>query len=220
MKRIPQALFKPHLDPEEEVLEVFHRHPFIMFPRLGRILFFTFLIPLFIWYFFVPQLWIFLAVCLFFGLIRVVYLIFNWYHDALLLTNVSLLKTYWSGFFDRSSTRLEYPMMEGLSYTIQGFRRTIFNYGHVSVTRAGGGSSLLELHDAMNPPKVERLTLKQQEKFITSQSMQDSETLKTLLVTMIRDHNKKNPPKVAEPPKPQVASKSVAKPPVPKKKFF
>jgi len=200
MKKIPQIMFKPHLDPGEEVLQVFHRHPFIMLPSLGRILFFTFLVPLFILYLF-PQFWIFLLLWMGIGLIRVVYVLFNWYHDALLVTNVSLLKTYWNGFFDRSSSRLEYPMIEGISYAIQGFRRTIFNYGHVHINRSGG-SSVLDLPDAINPPKVERMVLSYQENFVSDQSMKDSETLKGLLVEMIRHHNKNNP----QPEKPQNAS--------------
>lgn len=188
MKRIPQTLFAPHLDPGEEVIEVFHRHPFIMLPSLGRILFFTFLIPLLLFYMF-PEFALFFFLWVGIGLIRLVYIFFNWYHDALLVTNVSLLRTFWNGFFDRSSSRLEYPMIEGISYAIQGFRRTVFNYGHVHVNRSGG-SSVLDLPDAVNPPKVERLILSHQEKFVTDQSLQDSETLKTLLVTMIRNHNK------------------------------
>lgn len=192
MKKVAQALFKPHLEPGEEIIDVFHRHPFVMLPSLGRILFFAFLVPLFLYYMF-PEFVLFFALWMLAGVIRIIYLVFNWYHDALLATSVSLLKTYWNGFFDRSSSRLEYPMMEGISYTIQGFRRTVFNYGHVHVNRSGG-SSLLELPDAINPPKVERLILTQQEKFTSSQGMQDSETLKSLLVTMIREHNKNNPP--------------------------
>jgi len=191
MKKIPQVLFRPHLDPGEEVLEVFHRHPFIMLPSMGRILFFTFLVPLFLFYMF-PEFGIFLLLWMAVGVIRIIYVFFNWYHDALLVTSVSLLKTYWSGFFDRSSTRLEYPMIEGISYAIQGFRRTVFNYGHVHINRSGG-SSAIELPDAMNPPKVERKVLSFQEKFVSDQSMKDSETLKGLLVNMLRHHNKNNP---------------------------
>lgn len=204
MKKIPQVLFRPHLDPGEEVLDVFHRHPFIMFPSLARISFFTFLVPLFLYYMF-PEFAFFFFLWMGVGIIRLVYVFFNWYHDALLVTNVSLLKTYWSGFFDRSSSRLEYPMIEGISYTIQGFRRTVFNYGHVHVNRSGG-SSVLDLPDAINPPKVERVILSHQEKFVTDQSMKDSDTLKTLLVSMIRQHNKNsegqpNPPPKQNPPK-------------------
>lgn len=206
MKKIPQLLFKPHLDPGEEVLEVFHRHPFILIPSMARILFFTFLVPLFLFYLF-PEFALFFFIWMGVGAIRLIYLFFNWYHDALLVTNVSLLKTFWSGFFDRSSSRLEYPMIEGISYSIQGFRRTVFNYGHVHVNRSGG-SSVIELPDAINPPKVERVILSHQEHFVSDQSLKDSETLKGLLVTMIRHHNKNNPEPPANNPKgPQAPKK-------------
>jgi len=222
MKKIAQRFFRMHLEPEEEVLEVFHRHPFIMLPSFGRILFFAFLVPMFLFYMF-PEFVLFFMLWMFIGGVRIIYVLFSWYHDALLATSVSLLKTYWNGFFDRSSTRLEYPMMEGISYNIKGFRRTIFNYGHVHVNRSGG-TSLLELPDAINPPKVERLILRQQERFVSDQSMKDSETLKSLLVTMIRHHNKKNPQEAQLPElnKTEAPAKKMPavppKPPIPKKK--
>ena len=180
------------------MLEVCHRHLFVLLPGLGRILFCTFLVPLFLYYLF-PEFGVFFLFWLGAGLVRLIYHIFNWYHDALLITNISLLKTFWSGFFDRSSTRLEYPMIEGISYAIQGFRRTVFNYGHVHVNRSGG-SSAIELPDAVNPPKVERMILTYQEKFTSDQSMKDSEALKTLLVNMLRQQAKTHGTPATQPP--------------------
>jgi hypothetical protein len=188
MKRFPQVLFGPYLDPGEEVLEVFHRHPFIIITGLAKILFFYFLIPFFLIYLF-PEFTLFFGLWIFIGVIRLVRLLFNWYHDAIILTNVSLIKTYGNGLFNRTSTRLEYPMIEGISYAIQGLRKTIFNYGHVTVVRSGNASAV-ELSDAMNPPNIERLVLHYQEKFVSDQNLKDSSSLKDLLVSLVRHHAK------------------------------
>lgn len=187
---VAKNLFRPHLDPGEEILAVCHRHPFVMVPDMGRILFFSFFIPSFLWYLF-PVFGIFFMIWIALGIMRFFQTVFNWYHDALLATNVSLIKVSWNGFFDRSSSRLEYQMIEGLSYAIKGVKKTIFNYGDVSIAHASGKTTLT-LHDAMNPPKVERLVLGFQERFVSDQNLKDADSLKSLLTTMLRQHNKSN----------------------------
>jgi hypothetical protein len=183
-----ERAFRSFLEPGEEILEVFHRHPVVMVKKQLEILVFGVFVPLFLWYLF-PEFVLFFTLWLVISVFRILYTVVGWYFDSLLLTNVSILDVYWNGFFDRSSSRLEYPMIEGISYAIQGFRRTVFNYGHVHINRSGG-SSVLDLPDAVNPPKVERVILSHQEKFVSEQSIKDSDTLKSLLVTMIRHHNK------------------------------
>gem|GEM_PF-340642 len=187
---LAQILFESHLDPGEKILEVCHRHPFVMFNDLLHVLFFTFFVPLFLWYLF-PGFAIFYYLWFAIGFMRLSYVLSNWYHDAILITNVSLIKATWHGVFDRTSTRLEYQMIEGLTYTIRGLRKTIFNYGDLEISRTGGGTAIA-LPDAANPQKVERLVLHYQEKFVSDQSLKDAESLKNLLAVMLRQHAKKH----------------------------
>ncbi len=179
-----KILFAPYLEADEKVLDIFHRHPFVMLRSLLRVLFFSFALPLFV-YFLFPNFLILCALVMLIGFIRMIYVVFNWYHDALLVTNVSLLAVQWNGFFHKSSSRLEYQMVEGTASEIKGFRRTIFNYGTVSIQ--GGGSPMV-LKDAIDPKKVEKKIMMYQEKFVAHQNVKDSNTLKTLLTTMIRQH--------------------------------
>lgn len=187
MKSFLHYLFRPYLDPGEEVLAVCHRHVFVMFGNLARILFFTVLIPLFLWYLF-PDFAIFFILWMAIGCVKLFYAVFNWYHDALLITNVSLIRTGWDGLFNRTSTRLEYHVIEGISYAIQGVKKTVFNYGDVVLQRAGG--STISLPDAINPSRVERLIVSHQEKFVSDQNFKDADTLKNLLTEMVRQHAK------------------------------
>jgi hypothetical protein len=186
--KIANILFKPHLDPGEEIMAVCHRHIFVVTVDFFRILLFGAFIPSFLWYLF-PDFGPFFVIWYTISFVRFFYVFFNWYHDALLITNVSLIKVGWDGFFDRSSTRLEYQMIEGLSYAIKGFKRTVFNYGDVTISRAGTGSALT-LHDAVSPPKVERLVLSAQERFVSHQNLKDADALKNLLTVMLRHHAK------------------------------
>lgn len=183
---IASFLFKPYLEADEKISKVFHRHPFVMFVDLMRLFFFGFIVPFFLYYLF-PSLVLFFAIWMVISCVRILYIIFNWYHDALLITNVSLLHVEWNGFFDRTSARLEYQMIEGTAAEIRGFLRTIFNYGNVSVQ---GGGTPLQLKDAMNPKRVEKQIMMFQEKFVNNQTIRNSNTLKSLLTTMIQQHAK------------------------------
>jgi hypothetical protein len=186
--KIPNILFKAYLEPEENILDIFHRHPFVIFPDLLRIALFGFIIPVFLYYLF-PEFALIFVIWMLISLVRFVYVIVGWYYDTILVTNVSLLSVKWNGFFDRTSTRLEYAMIEGITCENRGVIQTIFNYGLVGITRAGAGTTL-SLPEAINPKKVERKIMAYQEHFVTDQSMKDSDTLKSLLTTMIRQHAK------------------------------
>jgi len=97
----------------------------------------------------------------------------------------------WTGFFDRSSARVEYPSIDGVSYTVKGVLQTFFNYGDVKLTTFGGPSDLL-IKDASNPKRVEKNVLKYQEKFMTVRNFQDQEVLKQLLSDLVVQHVKKH----------------------------
>lgn len=188
MMRIANFIFKSYLEPGEEVISVFHRHPLVILPDFVRISFLGGAVPTFLWMMF-PEFALFFSLWLIFSSIRMVYLFLWWYHDVLLITNVSLLDIQWEGFFDRTSARLEFQMIEGIACEVRGFIQTLFNFGLVSVLRSGGGSAL-ELKDAINPRRVERKIMMYQEKFVTSQNLKDADALKGLLTTMLRHHAK------------------------------
>jgi len=184
---VANYLFEPYLEEGEKILKVFHRHFFVMLPDLLRVLFFGAAIPLFLFYLF-PNFVLFFAIWLLITMIRLVYVIFNWYHDTLIATNLSLISVKWNGFFDRVSSRLEYNQIDGTASEIRGFRRTLFNYGNVTIQHGSGVP--LVLLDAVNPKGVEKQILIYQEKFVSDQNLKDSDTLKNLLVSMIRNHVK------------------------------
>lgn len=185
---IAQSLFKSYLEPGEKIEAIFHRHPFVMIPDFLRIGFFGFVLPGFLYVLF-PQFVLFLILWLVIGMIRVIYVVMGWYYDALMITDVSLLDVLWNGFFDRSSSRLEYNMIEGITYNFKGVIQTIFNYGLVTIQRAGGGTEIY-LKEAMNPKKIERKVMAYQEGFVTHQSLKDADSLKGLLTTLVRHHAK------------------------------
>lgn len=187
--KLNKQLFAPYLEPDEVIIEVFHKHPFTLIPEMGKIAFFGVFIPIFLYYVFPEFLFVFFVwwcACL----IKVFYAFSNWYHDALIITNISLLDVTWNGFFHRTSSRLEYQNIQGISYHIKGFWHTVFKYGTITIQK-NGGSTTIKLEDAINPQRIERLLLEHQEKHVSKQKLNESETLKALLTSLVKDHMNK-----------------------------
>jgi hypothetical protein len=187
-KNATYYLFGPHLEKDENILYVVHRHPFLMFKNGLKIAALHFFLPIFLWNVF-AEIWFVFLVWLIYGIIAMNKMIFNWYFDAILITDMSLIDVTWNGPFDRNSVRLEYSMIEGTSYSFKGILQTLFNYGTVQINRQGGATGF-ELKDAVNPSKVESVILNYQEKYLANKNMEDVGALKNLLTEMIRKHAK------------------------------
>lgn len=183
---IADRVFGSYLDPGEKILSICHKHPFVFIPDMLRVLFFGYAIPLFLFYLF-PDYWLFFSIWLAISTLRLFRVILIWYHDSLLLTTESLIDVVWHGIFNRTTSRLEWSMIEGVTLEIKGFWEVAFNYGDVKVQGAGGGT-YINLRDAVNPRKVEKLVMSYQEKFVTDQTFKDSESLKSLLTSLVRQH--------------------------------
>ncbi|HRY91410.1 MAG TPA: hypothetical protein P5229_03675 [Candidatus Gracilibacteria bacterium] len=184
--KLASYAFAQYLEPEEVILRVFHKHPMVMVPGLLSLVFFGYALPIFLYVLF-PNFILFFVLWLFISMVRLFYYVSTWYHDAILLTNVSIVDVSWAGFFKRSSMRLEYSMIEGVSCEINGFMRTVFDFGNVAVKSNSGGAPII-LKDAMSPSKIERAIMTHQEKVFTNQNMTDANALKEILANLIKHH--------------------------------
>lgn len=183
-------LFSEYLEEGEKIHYVAHRHPFVLLQNIWRPILFTILLPL-VFIFFLPAYLIFGAIWLLIGCLRVLYQFADWFFDVWLLTNSSVIDLDWNGFFSRGSNRLEYHMIEGVSYQYIGVLQTLLRYGDIYVQRVGSGVALA-LKDGLKPRRVESEVLKLQTRFITDKSYRDHDALKNLLSEMIHHHiNKK-----------------------------
>lgn len=178
--------FGSYLEVGEKILKVCHKHPVVFIVDFGRILFFGVLIPLFLLYLF-PNYYLFFSFWFLISLFRFITLFSNWYFNVLLLTNVGVIDVVWMGFFKNTSSRLEYPMIDSVSVVILGFHKVFLNYGDLKL-QGSSGSVLVNVKDIISPKKVESILKKYKEKYVTDQSFKDSESLKNLLTTLIRQH--------------------------------
>ncbi len=182
--------YRRHLDEGEEIFYVVNRHWFILKKKTWKPVLFGILPPVLVFYLF-PMFFIVCLVWLIAGLTNFAIKFMEYHYDCLLVTNIGVIDIERRGIFDNTSKRIEYHMIDGISYTIQGFLPTVLNYGDIVIDKMGMGMQI-NLADAANPRKVDRIIMKYQEKFIKEKSFTDHETLKGMLAEMIATHAKEN----------------------------
>jgi hypothetical protein len=179
-------LFSNYLEDGEKILYVAHKHIWTHYKTILKRIFFGFFMPSIIYLIFPPALYIMIGWTII-GALTLIYELIDWYFDALLITNLSLLNVKWDGFLNSSSTRVEYSMIEGVSYTKKGFAQTILGYGDLSVEKIGSGN-LFTLTNCVNPKKVEREIMKQQNLIVEENTIKNHNTLKELISNMVHRH--------------------------------
>ncbi|MBI2453768.1 hypothetical protein HYV58_01160 [Candidatus Peregrinibacteria bacterium] len=177
--------YRSYLGDGEKIQFVIYRHIFMQAKDFLKIGFFGLFIPIFAWWLF-PKLLIFSALWLAVGIIRFVYEFFDWYYDAWLVTNASIIEIMWEGFFKKSSARIEYHTIQGIGYEVQGLMRTIFNYGSVTLDKFAGAINVFD--GAVNPKKKAEMLTRAQEAFVSNKSFRDHRTLQGLLTDLLQRH--------------------------------
>ena len=192
MKKIKSGrhwIFSRYVEDEEKIQNVIHRHVLVFKLSILKIGFFGILLPILL-YLLLPKAIFFAAIWFTIGFFAILYKFIDWYFDVWLLTNLGVVDLERNGLFDLTSTRIEYHMMEGLSYQIKGVLRTLFNFGDITIDKLGAQTSVI-LRDSISPKKVERLVLKYQEMFVSEKSVRDHHALKDMLADMIACHIQK-----------------------------
>lgn len=193
--KLRHYIFSSHLDEGEKILEVAHRHALVLKFDSFKTFMFGVIFPTLLYLIF-PQALFICIVWWVIGFMGMLYHFIDWYFDAWLITNMGVIDIERNGLWERSSTRIEYHMIEGIGYTIKGFLQTIFNYGDITIDKLGAQTSVV-LRDASSPKKVERKIMKYQEKFVSSKSIRDHGALKDMLSEMIAYHVQNG--KIADP---------------------
>src|SRR3989338_3056935 len=129
-------VFGRYMDEGEKIMKIAHRHILIFKVNSAKTSFFGIMMPIFLYFLFEKGVLIFL-VWIAIGVLGVIYHFLDWYFDAWVLTNQGVIDIHQNGFFEVTSTRIEYHMIEGISYTIKGFWQTLFKYGDITMDKLG-----------------------------------------------------------------------------------
>ncbi|KKU79111.1 MAG: hypothetical protein UY05_C0038G0003 [Candidatus Peregrinibacteria bacterium GW2011_GWA2_47_7] len=182
---LARVFFKNYVQDDEQVFLVIHKHLFFITWKVFKILFFGVLLPALLWLLF-PKLFFICVLWAWSGLVALAYEFVKWYYDAWLVTDCSIVVIDWNGFFDKSSTRVEYHLTDEVGYEIKGFFPTIFNYGIITLVR-GVGSPLV-FASTWRPKDKVAIMLQYQDQFMRKKNFRDHKTLKGMLADMLHLH--------------------------------
>jgi hypothetical protein len=184
---IDTFLFRKLLDTGEKIVYVAHVHPFIVYPILFKTLFLGLLIPATGYFVFpmMPEVW---AAWALMGLMLFCYRLIQWYMDAWVITNLSVINFSWNSPFSQSTNRIEFGTIETTTSEIHGFWGTILRFGNLQIDNVA--SNPVTLKNVARPQKVERIIMEHQSKYIHNQTIKDHGQLKELLTTLLRSSQK------------------------------
>ncbi len=181
---INEALFDRHLEEDEAVIVVLHKHWLIGITYL----------------FWPTALFVFLSVFLAMAFSEVILYIvaaaavltvvwwfrnfFDYYLDAWIITTFGIIDVEWHGWFHRQSSRVLYSDIQGVSYEFEGVFQTLLKYGTISVEKISTGTQI-SMENVPNPRAVEAIILKSMERYLHSNNLKDASTVQELLSTVI-----------------------------------
>lgn len=184
MMDLNDQLFARHLDDDEEVQLIVHKHWLLGL----KLLWVPTLIFVALWFFlwFAPFKSVFYAVAVF-SCACIVWWIrnfFDHYLDAWIITDQGIIDVEWHGWFHRQSTRVLYSDIQGVSYEIQGISSTIFRYGNISIEKISTGS-VLTMEHVPRPRAVEAVVLQNMEQYLHSKNLVDAKHVQEILSQIV-----------------------------------
>lgn len=161
------AAHKLILKPDEHIVRVVRRVPFIDLGRYVTAAFFL-LLPFFLLY---PLLkykpWGIIAGVILFsiGLFLCVRALFLWYHNVFIVTSDRIIDFDQRGFFEQVASQSSYEKIQDVSFHIHGALGTVFRFGDIHL-KTGWGSVDLTVPAVYRPSELQRLILDVQEVYL------------------------------------------------------
>ena len=179
-------LFRKHLEDDETLVRVVHKHWFLGLKNL--------LMPTMIFALFVVLLALrhgrpFVLGVSLAEMMVVVWWIRNfldYYLDAWIITDQGIIDVEWQGWFQRESTRVLYSDIQGISYKIKGVWGTLLTFGTVNIEKISTGAEI-SLPNVKHPRSVETTVLRCMEDYLQSKNLKNSKQLQELLATLLAE---------------------------------
>jgi hypothetical protein len=187
-------LFRSHLAEGEKIIFAAHKHWIEIFNISCKNLFLGILLPIVLWFLFPPFFWIGIG-WITLSQIFFIYGVVDWYFDAWLITNVSIIDVEWKGIFHQLSSRVEFSDIKEIAWEKKGFVGAIFNYGDMAMGLVSGDHIILK--SASNPKQSELIIHQIKEQYLHQQKMTNTDVLQQILVDIVHQYISENgiPPK-------------------------
>lgn len=179
-----QRLFTRHIEDDEELLLVVHKHwllgiRHLLWPSVAFL--FSWSIFLFASYAIILYMAAMCSVAILVWGLRNFY---DYYLDAWIITDQGIIDVEWHGWFHRQSTRVLFSDIQGVSYEIQGVLGTLMRFGTISVEKISTGN-VISLEYVKQPRKVEAVILKQMEGYLHTKNLSDAKHVQELLSQIV-----------------------------------
>ncbi|MDP6561744.1 MAG: PH domain-containing protein [Candidatus Peribacteraceae bacterium] len=181
---VGQRHFHRHVDDDEEIVMVVHKHWLLGFKYLfWPVLAFAFAWAVFV---FAPYKFIFyIAALASIGtLVWGLRSFYDYYLDAWIITDQGIIDVEWHGWFHRQSTRVLYSDIQGVSYEIQGVLGTMLRFGAIAVEKISTGS-VLSMDSVKNPRAIEALILQAMEGYLHGKNLTDAKHVQDILSQLV-----------------------------------
>ena len=178
---IDKLLFHKHLEDEEVIARIVHKHwliglKFLFWPSVSFLLSWVSLALVYQYRFLV----LLVALWSIWSVVWWLRCFFDYYLDAWIVTNMGIIDLEWHGWFHRQSTRVLYSDIKGVSYEINGVLGTMLRFGTVSVEKISTGS-VIALSSVGKPRSVEALILSNMEGYLHSKNLKNARHVQELL---------------------------------------
>lgn len=183
-------IFQEHLNEGEKLFEVFHRHSIEIWKRLIAWILLGIILPLWIMYyahsleFYYSWWWAIIWILM--SLSWIIYHFIDWYFDAMLITNYSVIHVQWHGIFEKEASRIEYEDMKEVNISTDGVLQTVFNYGKINILSMSGGKTTFE--NVPDPQNAEQILRKYRTNFVKFQRLTDGGEMEKILSEMVNQH--------------------------------
>lgn len=156
MSSFDTLFFEQHINPEEHIERVFHRHIFVMIEDLLVWMFFGLLIPAFLFYYDVFSMRTMLDPSYIYAYLFAIYFIllykvFDWYLDVWIATDHTLVEMQWK-WFTPQLVYTPYEKIEGIELRTHTWLHSLLGISDVSINLMGEEAHILR--SAANPKEL------------------------------------------------------------------
>ncbi len=181
---IGQKHFHRHVDDDEEIIMVVHKHWLLGF----KYLFWPIVAFVCAWllFLFAPYRFIFYIAALssVATLVWGLRSFYDYYLDAWIITDQGIIDVEWHGWFHRQSTRVLFSDIQGVTYEIQGVLGTMMRFGSISIEKISTGS-VLSMDSVKSPRGVEAVILQTMEGYLHGKNLTDAKHVQDILSQLV-----------------------------------
>ena len=184
INRLNHWFFSRHLDDDEEVRLLVHKHwrlgvRGLFWPTVSFIASWTFLaIAPFLVIFYLVAVW---SVA---SLVWWMRNFLDYFLDAWIITNQAIVDVKWHGWFHRSATKILFSDIQGVSYEVKGISGTLLRYGKITVEKVSTGGTIA-LENVSHPRQVQMAILRNMEDYMHSKNLKDAKHVQEIMSTVI-----------------------------------